>query len=1010
MLRIFENMAKANPRSLCFTFINAANQRTSYSYHRARLHASAIAQVLRASGVQRGSLVALELGNHEAWPLLLLAAAYGNFCLVALDPHLTIAEKTARVTEIESVPNTVISCFINQDNVDDLLLHARSVIDGEQPLLLNKVYGTANGFSANAASLYDSGFFSSAGVSANKNAKARTGSHATSFFTQAGMLKSTAQMPSKAHINKHEGVRASQSSGPSNQPLKEALPPGFDITKLPPSQLRRYATEAEESVVHFADHAAHLFDNTKPAVVLFTAGASGKSKVVCLTWRNLAEAAKSLNSVVCANVRGVWQAVLPCYRIMGLQVIMRCVCNKSSFALYEQFQPDVLLDDVDALHITHIAVDDNMVSELLMCENQAALRRYTCLLLGGVALKHNVARACAKRNIRVYAGYGITETAGHIAIGRIDDAFDGSLELLPGYEVSIEQEAPSGFGRLLVRGSSVCDRYFGARTPLVRQGFFPTGDTAKFSEGRIVVRGRTNSMFLCAGNNVFPDEIRELLLAEQGVSDAYVFGAPDAKLGACAIAFIERNDKGQNPRLSNRRLTNRLRAHLAAKLAPSSVPRHIFALDSFPRTSAGRIDEALLERCCSERLEVAQVRLHRVCVPLTSSANIGGVVVKQRESLIVELIDYQGRSGVGECVAFSHDDAGFERLSEAQDYLQHVLAPHIIGQAFLHPGEVSACFLDCPGAHAHQRSCGTLEPAFWDLYGKISGLAFWQLIGGRPSNAEGSQCRVRAAAVIDVESVRNTVEHVWRCAEAGYSCVTINVRPGMAYERVRAVRQVFPHIMITLDAHGSFTEANIDELQKLDEFNIAWIEEPLMLTNSSLAKYGAGSSSIRAGTGANKREALTRRKLAQLSRCQQILHTPLCLDETIPTLHDAYLALEYPNLRYMVARVGEFGGVRPTLDFIRSAHARGVHIWIGGMHDLGISRKVHAALQTLPAVEDAGNTGSVLRQFASDIAFPAHTVERGLVTLNKTQMPCGIGCKLDKDALSRYLVKSIVVG
>ena len=101
--------------------------------------------------------------------------------------------------------------------------------------------------------------------------------------------------------------------------------------------------------------------------------------------------------------------------------------------------------------------------------------------------------------------------------------------------------------------------------------------------------------------------------------------------------------------------------------------------------------------------------------------------------------------------------------------------------------------------------------------------------------------------------------------------------------------------------------------------------------------------------------------------------------------------------------------MRPTLDFVRQAHIRGVHIWVGGMFDLGISRKMHAALQTLPTVEDAGNTGSVLRQFVSDIANPAHTVERGLVTLNKAQAPSGFGCALDRAALERYLIRSIVV-
>ena len=986
MLRIFENMARTNPRQLCFTAMDAAGHETRYSYHRARLHGAALAQCLRSAGVARGHYVAVELPNGEAWPLLLLAAAYGNFALIGMDPHLTPAERAARYAEIESIPNTTISCFIDQENIEDLIQHARLIIDGEAP-------GIQAGLSSDAGSSendYLRGKVARAGV------RSGTGS------SDAEMARGWS---SNSGTNRRNGVRASFSSGPIQGSYAESGRLGRDATKLPPSQLRRYSSDSEEAVVHFADHSAHLFDGTKPAVVLFTAGVSGKSKPVCLSWKNVTEAAKSLNSVMCKQGRGVWQAVLPFYRVMGLQVIVRSICNRSAFAVYECFQPDTLLRDVDRLGATHIAVDDAMVAELLMCENQAALRRYSCLLLGGSALDHSVMSACAKRRICVYAGYGITETAGHIAIGPIDDTFDGSLRLLPGYEVRIEQAAPSGFGRLLVKGASVCDRYLGMRGSITVNGFLPTGDTAKCHADRITVRGRTDTMFLCGGNNVFPDEIKELLLAEKGVSDAYVFGAPHAALGQCPVAFVERNDRGQQGRPSNRDFAARLRLNLATQLSTYSIPRHVFALDSFPRTSAGRVDETLLERCCSERLEVAKVKLHHVAVPLASAAKIGGKACKQRESLLVEIVDYAGRTGIGECVAFSSDDSGFETLKDAEEYLANVLAPHVIGQAFLHPGEVFPCLMECPDAQRHVRSVGALEPAFWDLYGKVSGLAFWQLIGGRPSSADGSQCRVRAAAVVGLVDAHDTVEQVWRCVEAGYSCVTLDVCPGMTYQRVRAVRQVFPDLMITLDAHRSFTEETADELRALDEFNISWIEEPLAFAGD----VSAVASRFMGGARANDRRSLVRRHLAQLSRFQQTLHTPICLDETVPTLQEAYLALKYPNLRYVVARVGEFGGVRPTLDFVRQAHIRGVHIWVGGMFDLGISRKMHAALQTLPTVEDAGNTGSVLRQFVSDIANPAHTVERGLVTLNKAQAPSGFGCALDRAALERYLIRSIVV-
>ncbi len=931
MLHAFEDMARTNPRQLCFTAVDAAGRETRYTYHQARLYGAALAQCLKAAGVGRGDYVAVELPNNAGWPLLLLAAAYGNFALVGMDPHLTVAERTFRYNEIESVPNTTIACHVNLSNIAEFIEQARALIDGEE------TPGQVEGHGAGG-------------------------------------------------YQRHWGLRASLSTGPTGGGYRGA---GCDMTKLPPSKLRRYASDSEETVVHYADHAMHLFDSSKSAIILFTSGTSGKSKPVCLSWRHLTEAAKALNSVLCKQGRGVWQAVLPCYRAMGLQVIVRSWCNRASFVIYEHFVAARLLNDIDRLGATHIAVDDGMVSEFLSCENQNALRRYTCLLLGGSALTSEVLAQCCERHVRVYAGYGITETAGHIAICLMDENFDGFLRLLPNYEVRVEDTAPNGFGKLMVKGPSVCDRYWGMRTPLTVNGFLSTGDTAKSRYDCMLVHGRTDDMFLCGGNNVYPGEIRDMLLELPGVSDAYVFGAADPSLGMCPIAFVERNDHGQRGRPPSRRFARQARESLAGKLMGTSIPKHFFPLDSFPRTSAGKVDGALLEQCYRERLELVQVVLHRVVVPLTEPSLIGGHLRSERESLLVEVTDYAGRTGVGECVAFSSDVNGFETLGDAEEYLANVLAPHVIGEAFLHPGEVTSCLMECDDAVHRQRSCSALEPAFWDLYGKISNLAFWQLIGGRAPAANGTQCRVRAGAIVGLCDVQETVEQVWRCAEAGYSCVTLEVRPGMAYHRVRAVRQVFPDLMLTLDAKQSFKEKTLDELRALDTLGVSWIEEPLSFSGAATAS--------------------AEQRLHALARLQQTLQTPLCLDESIATLQEAYQALKYPNLRYMVVRIGEFGGVRPTLDFIRYAHARGVSIWMGGMFDLGISRRMHAAFQTLPSVEDVGNTGSVLRQFVSDVVDPPHTVERGLVTLNKSQTPYGLGCRIDSSLAAKYLVRSISI-
>ena len=75
---------------------------------------------------------------------------------------------------------------------------------------------------------------------------------------------------------------------------------------------------------------------------------------------------------------------------------------------------------------------------------------------------------------------------------------------------------------------------------------------------------------------------------------------------------------------------------------------------------------------------------------------------------------------------------------------------------------------------------------------------------------------------------------------------------------------------------------------------------------------------------------------------------------------------------------------RPALDFLRLAQVRGLGVWMGGMYDTGVSRRLHAAFETLPGIDAPGDVGATARYFAVDVTDPPYTAERGRVTLNRT--------------------------
>ena len=349
----------------------------------------------------------------------------------------------------------------------------------------------------------------------------------------------------------------------------------------------------------------------------------------------------------------------------------------------------------------------------------------------------------------------------------------------------------------------------------------------------------------------------------------------------------------------------------------------------------------------------------------------------------MEVVDHAGRTGLGECVSFPTDWYLPEVLDQDIRILREQLIPLVLNTVLLHPSEADGLFAACPGANELPVGRGALEPALWDLYGKIVEQPLWQLIGGQAP--EGTDAvAVPAGAAIPVGPVAETVAAAQRCVDAGYTRVKLKVTPGTAYFSAQAVRKAFPELVISLDANQSFTEHDIEELHNLDELDIAWIEEPL----DPRRPVASGPHDL----------------FARLAQLQRRIKTPVCLDESIVSARDLARVLKHPELKCFALKIGKFGGIEPALQFVHMAQARGMRVWMGGMYDTGVSRRMHAAFETLSGVSDAGDIGATSRYFDTDVTNPPYTVERGQVTLTRRGHEFGLGCELDRAALSHVLI------
>lgn len=754
-----------------------------------------------------------------------------------------------------------------------------------------------------------------------------------------------------------------------------------------------------EDAIHFAERAAHTFDPDHRALIMFTSGTTGKPKGAELTWTNLAEAAQASNRVLSPRSlsRGLWQAVLPFFHVGGFQVLVRSVCSRWSLRIYEGFDAAQVLRDAAELHATHISVVDKMLQDMVR-HGGAALGAYQCILLGGGPLNANTVAQALAAKARVFASYGMTETSSQVANTLITSQFTGGLRLLPGYSARIVEPDAEGFGRLALRGPGVFGGYVNARAAFTVDGFFLTGDTAALHEGCLYIRERTADMFVSGGENVYPAEIVDALVRIPGVADAYVFGVPDVRWGRRPAAVVELAPGA--PPLS----AGIIKDALARRLSRLYIPEQICIVDDMPRTGIGKIDRTACEGLFRQHIDVKKVVLHRVRLPFSKPFKTPKETLTYRESVIVEVVDKKGRVGLGECTAFDTDWYLPETLGDDIQVMREVLAPRVIAGTYLHPREVAADLASIEGMERFPMAMSAIEMACWDLYGKVVEQPLWALLGEEfdrltrvaafceeepPAVGQAAlparrtrPRQVYSGAVVGMGTPARTVAEVRDCVRQGYRRIKLKVAPGKGLPAVRAVRRAFPELLITLDANQSFSLHHMAELRAYDSLDIGWIEEPLDLASAGVSRHEHG--------------------LARLASFQHTLAMPICVDESFLNAEEAKRMFAYPELRCAMVKIGKFGGIQRSLEFVHHALSEGREVCMSGMYDTGISRFAHAAFQTLPGVVIPGDLGATARYFDADLTVPTYEAPQGIITLNAPGHEHGIGCDLEPQALAAH--------
>lgn len=314
------------------------------------------------------------------------------------------------------------------------------------------------------------------------------------------------------------------------------------------------------------------------ALMVPTSGTSGAARVAMLTAAAL-EAHVTASAAVLPMLRvgDRWLSCLPMTSIGGLAALWRALSAGACLGLLERFDADEARGFM-AEGASHVSIVPAMLAPLAHAGGPPP-RGLRCLLSGGGPLTAAAAQDARAQGWPLWNGWGMTETASHVAAGPVDDAWCAGVVGKPLPGVSIDIDAATG--RLVIGGPMLMSGYAGPAPGLGLEpdGRFLSGDTGEWlPDGSLLVSGRADDVIVTGGVNVHPEPVEAALSACPGAGDVAVTARPDHRWGQALVALYTGG-------VALAALDGWAREHLPS----ASRPREFLRVERLPRNAMGKL-------------------------------------------------------------------------------------------------------------------------------------------------------------------------------------------------------------------------------------------------------------------------------------------------------------------------------------------------------------------------------------------------------------------------------------
>ena len=375
-------------------------------------------------------------------------------------------------------------------------------------------------------------------------------------------------------------------------------------------------------------------------------------------------------------------------------------------------------------------------------------------------------------------------------------------------------------------------------------------------------------------------------------------------------------------------------------------------------------------------MHVEAVELRVIALPMVAPFVAAHGTVSSRTAVLVRILGHNNE-GWGECAALPEPTYSEEFVDGAYLALQELLVPRLLAaNGTVAASDLGVLLADVIG---HPMAKASIELALLDAQGRQSETSLARMFAPHPT---GPAAIVPAGIAIGLLATpEDLATEVSTRVTEGYGRIKIKIAPGRDSEFVRAARDaVGVHIELSVDANGAYTLDDAKTLAELDDFDLAYIEQPLaaddLLNHAELARR---------------------------------ISTRICLDESLTSATVTREALDMGACSVVCVKAARYGSWIEAASVLDHCAGIGIDAWVGGMLDCGIGRAANIALAAHPGASLTGDIAATGRFFTEDVCAPFEL--SGLSGGGTITVPTGpgLGVSIDAAALSKLTLRSAIM-